>query len=63
MSKHEHEQDGSTFKFEKFLVTIYAIAFVAVVGISVHSQLTRIMPSGPDAVSLAANELQGPQVP
>jgi hypothetical protein len=62
MSKHEHEheQDGSTFKFEKVLVAIYAIAFVAVVGISVHSQLTRIMPSGPDAVSLAANEVAIP---
>ena len=60
MSEKASRHDGSTFTLEKVLATIYVTAFVTIVGISVHSQLKRIMPSEPDATWLAANEVAKP---
>jgi hypothetical protein len=52
--------EGSISTIGKVLATIYAAAFAAIVGISVHHQLKRIMPSEPDGTFLAAKEVAIP---
>ena len=60
MREKSNRHDGSTFTLEKILATIYATAFVAIVGIGVHSQLKRIMPSELGATSLASTDVAKP---
>ena len=46
--------EGTTFATEKALVAIYAIMFLAVIGMGVHMQLSRIMPGDAELTSVAS---------
>jgi hypothetical protein len=48
--------EGSSFAAEKVVATIYAIMFVAILGMGVHNQLDRIKPGHPQPISLASTE-------
>lgn len=52
--------NGSTYSLDKVFAAIYVAIFVAVVGIGVHKQLTRIMPGEPEMTSLASTEATTP---
>jgi hypothetical protein len=56
MRDEANRYEGSTFAAEKVLATIYAIMFVAIVGMGVHNQLDRIKPSHPHPTALALTE-------
>ena len=49
--------EGSTFANEKVVATIYAVMFVAILGLGVHKQMDRINPGEPQPTSLASTEV------
>ena len=56
MRDEARRYEGSTFSTEKAVACLYAIMFVAVIGMGVQKQLNRIAPGEPAPAAIAVNQ-------